>query len=80
MSKAVALRLNENVYRVFVEAAEAENRSISNLIETAALNKVGGKQLVDDTDIFEILADEKLIALLRKGAKEAAERKGRFVE
>ena len=69
MSKTVTLRLKENVYKIFVEAAQAENRSISNLIETAALYKVREQQFVDD-----------LVARLRQGSKEAAERKGRFIE
>ena len=34
MSKTVTIRLKEDVYKIFVEAARAENRSISNLIET----------------------------------------------
>ena len=80
MSKTVTLRLKENVYRIFVEAARAENRSISNLIETAALCKVREQQFVDDAEMAEIIADENLVARLRQGSKEAAERKGRFVE
>ena len=80
MSKTVTLRLKENVYKIFVEAAQAENRSISNLIETAALHKVREQQFVDDAEMAEILADENLVARLRQGSKEAAERKGRFVE
>ena len=80
MSKTVTLRLKEDVYKIFVEAALAENRSISNLIETAALFKVREQQFVDDAEMAEILADENLIARLRRGSKEAKERKGRFVE
>ena len=80
MSKTVTLRIKEDVYKVFVEAARAENRSISNLIETAALYKVREQQFVDDAELAEMLADENLIARLRQGSKEAAERKGRFVE
>ena len=80
MSKTVTLRLKEDVYKVFVEAARAENRSISNLIETAALYKVREQQFVDDAEIAEILADENLIARLKQASKEAVERKGRFVE
>ena len=80
MSKTVTLRLKENVYKIFVEAARAENRSISNLIETAALHKVRDQQLVDDAEMTGILADENLIARLRQGSKEAKARKGRFVE
>ena len=80
MSKTVTLRLNENTYKIFVEAARAENRSISNLIETAALYKVCEQQFVDDAELAEILADENLIARIRQGSKDAAERKGHFVE
>ena len=80
MSKTVTLRLNENIYKIFVEAAQAENRSISNLIETAALYKVREQQFVDDAELAEILADENLIARIKQGSKDAAERKGRFVE
>jgi len=80
MSKTVTLRLREDVYKVFVEAARAENRSISNLIETAALHKVREQQFVDDAELAEILADENLMARLKLASKEAAERKGRFVE
>ena len=80
MSKTVTLRLKEDVYKIFVEVARAENRSISNLIETAALNKVREKQFVDDAEMAEILSDENLVARITRGSKEAAERKGRFVE
>ena len=80
MSKTVTLRLKEDVYMVFLEAARAENRSISNLIETAAFNKVREQQFVDDAEMAEILSDENLMARIRLGSKEAAERKGRLVE
>lgn len=80
MSKTVTLRLKEDVYKIFIEAARAENRSISNLIETAALNRVREQQFVDDTEMAEILSDENLVTRIKQGLKEAAERKGRFVE
>ncbi len=80
MSKTVTLRLKENVYRIFAEAAQAENRSLSNLIETAALNKVREQQFVDDAEMAEILSDKKLLARITQGSKDAAERKGRFVD
>ena len=80
MAKTVTLRLKEDVYKIFVEAARAENRSISNLIETAALNKVREQQFVDDAEMAEIFSDENLVARISQGSKNAAERKGRFVE
>ena len=80
MSKTVTLRLKEDVYKIFVEAAQAENRSLSNLIETAALNKVREQQFVDDAEMAAILADENLVARIKQGSREAKARKGRFVE
>lgn len=80
MSKTVTLRLKEEVYQIFIEAARAENRSISNFIETAALTKVREQQFIDDAEMAEILSDENLLARIVQGAKEAAERKGRFVD
>jgi hypothetical protein len=80
MSKKVTLKLKEDVYKIFAEAAQAENRSISNLIETSALYKVREQQFVDDAEMQELITDENLLARLRLGSKEAAKRKGRFVE
>ena len=80
MSKTVTLRLKEDVYKIFVEAARAENRSISNLIETAALYKLREQQFVDDVEMAEILEDENLLARLRQGSNEAKKGKGRFVD
>ena len=80
MSKTVTLRLKDDVYRAFLEAAQAENRPLSNLIETAALNKIREQQFVDDVEMAEILADRALLKRIQKGSREAKLRKGRFVE
>jgi predicted transcriptional regulator len=80
MSKTVTLRLKDDVYRAFLEAAQAENRPLSNLIETAALNKIREQQFVDDVEMAEILADRDLLKRIQKGSREAKLRKGRFVE
>jgi predicted transcriptional regulator len=78
-TRTVTLRLEEDVYRELREAAKAENRPLSNLIETAALNRVRDQQFVDDTEMAGILADEKLLARLRRGSQQAKKRRGRFV-
>jgi len=80
MSKTVTLRLKEDVYKAFIEAAKAENRSLSNLIETAALNKIREQQFVDDVELTEILTDQKLMKRIGKGSREAQLRKGQFIE
>jgi predicted transcriptional regulator len=80
MGKTITLRLSDEVYQAFVEAARAENRPLSNLIETAALARIREQQFVDDAEMAEILANEKLIKRIRKGSRDARARKGRFVE
>lgn len=80
MSKTVTLRLNDRVYEELRQAAEAENRPMSNLIETAALGYLREQQFVDDSEMAEILANEKLITRLRTGSAQARTRQGRFVD
>ncbi len=79
MSKTVTLRLDDDVYAELKEAAVAQRRPLSNLIENAALMKVREERFVDDAEMAEILADERLMARLRKGSRQAQKRKGRFI-
>ena len=80
MPKTVTLRLSDKTYSTFLEAAKAENRSLSNLIETAALAKVREQQFADDVEVAEIKANEELMKRIEKGSQEARLRKGRLVE
>ena len=80
MSKTVTLRLKDDVYNAFMEAALAENRPLSNLIETAAFTKIREQQFVDDAEMAEINADRELLKRIKQGSKEARMRKGSFVE
>ena len=80
MPKTVTLRLKDDVYQALLEAAHAENRSLSNLIKTAALMKIREQQFADDIELAEILANEELMKRIRKGSSEARLRKGRFVD
>ena len=80
MPKTVTLRLDDKIYEAFVEAAQAENRPLSNLIETAALARIREQQFVDDVEMAEIEANQELIEGIRKGSQQARARKGRFAE
>jgi hypothetical protein len=73
------MRLDDEAYRQLSEAAKAENRPLSNLIETAALERIQEKRFVDDAEMAEIEDNEELLARLRKGSRQARRRKGRFV-
>jgi len=80
MAKTLTLRLKEEVYSTFLAAARAQNRSIANLIETAALQRIQESQFVDDYEMAGIMASEDLLERLKKGSRDARDRKGRFVE
>ena len=80
MTKTVTLRLEEEIYSVFLKAAKAENRPLSNLIETAALSRIREQQFVDDVEMSEIMANENLLKRLKKGTRDAQMGKGRFVD
>ncbi len=80
MHKTVTLRLKEDVYKIFLEIAKAENRSLSNFIETAALQNIREQQFVDDVELAEILSNTDLIKRLKEGSAEAQQLKGRFVD
>jgi hypothetical protein len=80
MSKTITLRISEDHYEAFKKYAQADNRTISNAIETLALKQMESAQFVDGLEMAEILADKDLVARIKAGAKQAKERKGRFVE
>ncbi len=79
MPKTVTLRLDNEVYAELREAAVAQRRPLSNLIETAALARIREEQFVDDAEMAEILSNEDLLRRLKAGSRQARKRKGRFV-
>ena len=80
MAKTLTLRVDDELYNIFAAAAAAEGRSIANLIETAAFDNLRERQFVDDAEMAEITANERLVTRLQKGSHDARLRKGRFVE
>ena len=79
MSRMVTLRMTDEVWRELREAASAENRPLSNMITTAALQRIREERFVDDAELTEILGNERLLARMKKGSRQARLRKGRFV-
>jgi len=80
MPKTITLRLDDDSYNKFSKLATADNRSISNLIETLALKKLNEVLFVDDFEMEEILSNKELLNGLKTGSKQARERKGKFIE
>jgi len=79
MAKALTMRLDEETYQTFVRAAQAERRSLANLIETAALRGILENSFVDDAEMAEIASRPELVKRLEAGSRDARKRKGRFI-
>ena len=79
MSKTITLRLDDGVYQHFRDLAELDNRPLSNFIETAALRFLETKQFADEFEMEEIRANRALNRSIKRGLKDAAGTRGRFV-
>ena len=51
MAKTLTMRLDDETYQTFVRAAQAERRSLANLVETAALRGVLESSFADDAEM-----------------------------
>lgn len=79
MSKVITLRLPDDVYELFRARARADNRPISNLIETAAVRHLQEHELVETDEMNAIRADRALTRRLRRGSRDARARRGRMI-
>jgi len=80
MSKTVTLRLRDNIYSLFRSFAESDNRSLSNFIETSALQFIKEHEYADDLEMAEISSNAPLQASLKRAYRDAKARKGRVVK
>ncbi len=80
MPKIVTIRLDDDDYAELKEAAAADNRPLSNLIQTAALARVREQHFVDDAEMAELVVSDDLMKRLRAGSRDAAKRRGTFVD
>lgn len=79
MPKTLTIRIDDKSYAAFAKHAKAENRSLANFIETAVKAHIRESAFVDDSEMAEILANERLVERLRKGSKEAKGKKGTLI-
>ena len=79
MPKTLTIRVDDDTYDTFVNRAKAENRSVANFIENAVKTHIHDHDFVDDAEMTEILANERLVERLRRGSREAKRRKGSLV-
>ena len=80
MGKTLTLRVDQQTYKLFATFAKADNRSISNLIETAAKKHLEECFFVDEAEMELIRRNQSLLKKLRVGSKAAKTRKGRYVK
>lgn len=79
MLKTVTLRLSDRDYKTLKDAAEGDNRSIANMIETLALRKLEEEAFVEDFEMEEIASNQALLRKLEKGHRDAKLKRGRLV-
>jgi predicted DNA-binding protein len=80
MAKTVTVRLDNEAYERIKSYAQTERRPISNFIENATLNYIEETSFVDDVELLEILSNKELMRSLKKGSRDAKEKRGRFIE
>lgn len=78
--KTITLRLDDLTYKLFLQFALADNRPISNMIETAARKHLEECFFVSDTEMRDIYEDKALVSRLKKGSRAARARSGNFVD
>jgi uncharacterized protein (DUF1778 family) len=79
VAKTLTVRVDDATYRLIAEAAQADNRSISNFVETAARQKAAEEILVPDSEMAEIRTDRRLVRRLQRGHRDVVARRGKFV-
>jgi hypothetical protein len=79
MPKTLTVRIDDATYALIADAAAADNRSVSNFIETAAREKAIEDILVPEGEMDEIRSDAGLLRRLKAGRRDVAARRGRFV-
>ncbi|MDZ7792945.1 MAG: CopG family transcriptional regulator [Spirochaetia bacterium] len=78
MSKTISLRVDNTLYQSLKIHAAAENRSISNFIETATKRYIDEVDYVDEFEMESISGNPELVDRLKQGAIDASKGRGRF--
>jgi len=76
MSRLITIRLGEDEYQRIKAAADADNRSLSNFMETATLRLLDQTEFVDEHEMAGIRRDRDLMKSLKAGSADI--RKGRY--
>jgi len=80
MGKTVTLTMDESLYEKVRQHAAMDNRSLANFIKMAMARYIEERNLVDDFEMEEIKNNTNLIERIQAGSRDAADRKGHFVD
>jgi hypothetical protein len=80
MSKTITLRLSDEEFSRFSEAAASVKRPVSNLIRYLAGQKLEEDIFADHIEMDEIQGNSKLVSDLKEGSDDARQMKGKFVD
>ncbi|MBN1394816.1 MAG: hypothetical protein JW959_07320 [Pirellulales bacterium] len=80
MPKTVTLRLSDDVYQLFRQSAENDNRPLSNFIETATRRYIEESELTDEVETAETLGNASLNESIRRGHADALSKRGQYVD
>ena len=80
MPKTITLRLDDATYDIFHAFALADNRTLSNLIETYTKKHIEECLFADTMEMHAIRTDPHLMKRLKKGSLAAKHKKGRFID
>ncbi|MBR7064287.1 MAG: CopG family transcriptional regulator [Treponema sp.] len=73
MAKIIKIKVEDNVYSIFRNAAKGQRRTLSKYMEYATLQYIMNETVVSDEEMKEILLNE---SALKKGLRDVAE--GRY--
>ena len=79
MSKTLTLRLDSTTYELFARKAKSEKRSLANFIEAAVEAHIRESAFADDSEMAEIVSNDRLVARLRRGSADAKRKKGKLI-
>ena len=79
MAKIITLKLNDDVYKKIAFLAKANNRPVSNFIQTMTMEHIEELEFVDDIEMNELENNVNLMTSLQKAHDQVKSKKGRFV-
>ena len=79
MAKVVTVRLSDGEYRKIAAAAKLERRPLSNFMTLMVIRGIEEGDYVDAVEMDQVTSDQRLMAKLRAGNRDARQRKGKLV-